>query len=310
MNNTYADISCEIIQDILPLYHDEVCSEASKRMIEEHIKHCNECEKVLNALNKTDAFDEMTLESTEVLERHAKREKNVALITGIVIASLLTLPIIIAIMLTLPGYSDWKTNAVLISAMLLVAGLTVVPLVSKQKKFTKTIIASTIALLLVIFFTEIFFDNGGLLRFFEIAFSVIFGISLFFAPFVIKQVELPDVLKNQKGLLTMSWDTVWFYLMIFVFAIAYPASRKDLVYVSTFFVIVIWLIFAIIQYLKKNVFIKAGIITCIIGFWIAIGNYLGWIVVYEYKFHTQILIVTTLAGLLLFVVGIIKNKSK
>lgn len=310
MNNTYADISCEIIQDILPLYHDEVCSEASKRMIEEHIKHCNECEKVLNALNKTDTFDEMTLESTEVLERHAKREKNVALTTGIVIASLLTLPIIIAIMLTLPGYSDWKTNAVLISAMLLVAGLTVVPLVSKQKKFTKTIIVSTIALLLVIFFTEIFFDNGGLLRFFEIAFSVIFGISLFFAPFVIKQAELPDVLKNQKGLLTMSWDTVWFYLMIFVFAIAYPASRKDLVYVSTFFVIVIWLIFAIIRYLKKNVFIKAGIITCFIGFWIAIGNYLGWIVVYEYKFHTQILIVATLAGLLLFVVGIIKNKSK
>ena len=310
MNNTYADISCEIIQDILPLYHDEVCSEASKRMIEEHIKNCNECEKVLNALNKTDAFDEMTLESTEVLKRHAKREKSVALTTGIVIASLLTLPIIIAIMLTLPGYSDWRTNAVLISAMLLVAGLTVVPLVSKQKKFTKTIIVSTTALLLVIFFTEIFFDNGGLLRFFEIAFSVIFGISLFFTPFVIKQVELPDVLKNQKSLLTMSWDTVWFYLMIFVFAIAYPTSRKDLVYVSTFFVIVIWLIFAIIRYFKKNAFIKAGIVTCIIGFWIAIGNYLGWIVVYEYKFHTQILIVATLAGLLLFVVGIFKNKNK
>lgn len=310
MNNTCNECSCEIIQDILPLYHDGVCSEASRSLVEKHIKKCNECEKMLNALNKTGAFDEMTMESTEVLERHAKREKSIVLKTGIVIASLLMLPIIIAVILTLPGYSDWKTNAVLIAAMLLVAGLTVVPLVSKQKKFSKTIIFSTIALLLVIFFTEMFFDNGGLLKFFEIAFSVVFGISLIFFPFVIKQMELPDTLKNQKGLLTMGWDTVWFYLMIFVFAIAYPAAKKDLVYVSTFFVLIVWLLFIIIRYLRKNVFIKAGIITCIMGVWISIGNYMGWVEIYAYDFHIQILLVSVIVGFLFIVVGVFQNKSK
>lgn len=310
MNNLYTAISCEIIQDILPLYHDDVCSDASKELIEEHIKTCNKCEKILAELNKTTAFDEMKAESTEVLKRHAKKERDIAITTGIVIASLLTLPIIIAIMLTLPGYSDWKTNAVLISAMLLIAGFTVVPLLSKQKKFAKTIVSSTLALLLIIFFTEMFFDNGGLLRFFEIAFSVIFGISLVFAPFVIKQVELPAILKKQKGLLTIGWDTVWFYLMIFVFAIAYPAARKDLIFVSTFFVVVIWLIFGIVRYLKCNVLIKVGMITCIVGVWIAIGNYSSWIVVYECLFYKQALTIGSIIGILLIVIGIIKNKCK
>ena len=29
-------ISCDIIQDMLPLYYDEVCSADSRKMIEEH----------------------------------------------------------------------------------------------------------------------------------------------------------------------------------------------------------------------------------------------------------------------------------
>ena len=30
-------VSCEIIKDILPLYYDNVCSDDSKRMVEEHL---------------------------------------------------------------------------------------------------------------------------------------------------------------------------------------------------------------------------------------------------------------------------------
>ena len=35
--------SCEIIKDMLPLYYDNVCSDDSKRMIEEHLSQCNNC---------------------------------------------------------------------------------------------------------------------------------------------------------------------------------------------------------------------------------------------------------------------------
>jgi hypothetical protein len=38
-------ISCEIIRDLLPLYIDEVCSNDSKCVIEEHIGSCNYCKE-------------------------------------------------------------------------------------------------------------------------------------------------------------------------------------------------------------------------------------------------------------------------
>lgn len=40
MNN-----KCEIINDLLPLYIDNVCSDESKQLVEEHLKICNNCRK-------------------------------------------------------------------------------------------------------------------------------------------------------------------------------------------------------------------------------------------------------------------------
>lgn len=36
-------IPCNVIRDLLPLYHDDVCSEESKDMVEEHLSECNDC---------------------------------------------------------------------------------------------------------------------------------------------------------------------------------------------------------------------------------------------------------------------------
>ena len=32
--------SCKIIEDLLPMYHDGICSEESAVLIEEHLKEC------------------------------------------------------------------------------------------------------------------------------------------------------------------------------------------------------------------------------------------------------------------------------
>ena len=34
------NITCDIIEDLLPLYHDNVCSNDSKIIVEEHLKNC------------------------------------------------------------------------------------------------------------------------------------------------------------------------------------------------------------------------------------------------------------------------------
>lgn len=41
----------EIIYDLLPLYHDGVCSEASRRAVEEHLADCEVCRKALEDMD-------------------------------------------------------------------------------------------------------------------------------------------------------------------------------------------------------------------------------------------------------------------
>ena len=36
-------MKCDIIRDLLPLYCDGLCSEASKQEIEAHVAQCQEC---------------------------------------------------------------------------------------------------------------------------------------------------------------------------------------------------------------------------------------------------------------------------
>lgn len=40
-------MNCDIIQDLIPSYVDGICSEASRNCIEEHIKNCTECGRMV-----------------------------------------------------------------------------------------------------------------------------------------------------------------------------------------------------------------------------------------------------------------------
>lgn len=45
---------CDIIKDLLPSYVDEICSEASKEWVEEHLKTCEECKTTAKLLAATE----------------------------------------------------------------------------------------------------------------------------------------------------------------------------------------------------------------------------------------------------------------
>ncbi|MDD3347177.1 zf-HC2 domain-containing protein [Oscillibacter sp.] len=40
-------LPCRVIEDLLPLYHDHVCSPESRAMVEEHLRECGACAKIL-----------------------------------------------------------------------------------------------------------------------------------------------------------------------------------------------------------------------------------------------------------------------
>lgn len=45
-------LPCHVVEDLLPLYHDGVCSEESKQLVEEHISQCAACKDVLHTLKE------------------------------------------------------------------------------------------------------------------------------------------------------------------------------------------------------------------------------------------------------------------
>lgn len=66
---------CEIIQDLLPLYIDDVCSIKSKVVIEEHILECSKCKELLSELGNQAVTQELSIEKNRVIERHLKKER-------------------------------------------------------------------------------------------------------------------------------------------------------------------------------------------------------------------------------------------
>lgn len=47
---------CEIVQDLLPLYHDEVCSPETKASIEAHLTDCEQCKAALHKLRQNSSL--------------------------------------------------------------------------------------------------------------------------------------------------------------------------------------------------------------------------------------------------------------
>jgi len=55
-------INCKVIEDLLPLYIDEVCSDESKRLVEEHLEECDACSAKLNAQKTGITIDKEKIE--------------------------------------------------------------------------------------------------------------------------------------------------------------------------------------------------------------------------------------------------------
>lgn len=50
------DISCDIIRDVLPLYAEDMVSNATREMVDEHLCKCDDCTRELGALKKAQAL--------------------------------------------------------------------------------------------------------------------------------------------------------------------------------------------------------------------------------------------------------------
>ncbi|WP_312433122.1 DUF3955 domain-containing protein [Lacrimispora sp.] len=67
-------ITCEIIKDLLPLYHDNVCSKDSCKLVEEHLLTCEKCRNELKQINIEIKMVDNT-EDVKVMNTIAKKWK-------------------------------------------------------------------------------------------------------------------------------------------------------------------------------------------------------------------------------------------
>lgn len=73
-------ISCNVIRDLLPLYLDQVCSEESKDMIENHLAECEDCREYYDKMstdipdiNTTLSESSQSLEDADLLKKIGRR---------------------------------------------------------------------------------------------------------------------------------------------------------------------------------------------------------------------------------------------
>lgn len=86
--------TCKVIEDLLPLYHDGVCSGESKEAVEEHLKACEGCREELRLLDSSFSAPkpfENEEKAAEAAVKAWKKGKIKSFITGCMIALSLVL---------------------------------------------------------------------------------------------------------------------------------------------------------------------------------------------------------------------------
>ena len=233
--------NCDLISDLLPLYKDEICSEASRKIIEEHLAECPDCKKMLNSLNDVTIDEKIVKEKEEVIGTQAKFFKRKSALAGSIIGLIFSIPILVCLIVNL------ATGAGLTWFFIVLAGILVVCIYS-----------------------------GGN-WFFVTASATLFGLTVLFAPFIVSRRPVNAYIKNRKGLAIMCAYTATFVLMML--AIGFYAGMKEFFpmafAVSMPLVGIAWAMFAIIRYLRFNACVKTGLCIASAGALTSLISVLG-----------------------------------
>ena len=208
---------CEIVRDILPLYLDSVCSPSSREIIDEHLKTCPDCAAYLEDIRASEAESALKNEKSLVIRDQARRFKRRSAATGSVISALFMIPILICLIVNLTSERTLDWFYIVVAAMLVVASLTVVPIMVPENKLFWTLCAFCGSLVILLAVCALYTRGDW---FFVAASASIFGLAVIFLPFAIKAKPLrPWVEGRNKALLVLAVDFILFGNMMNVISL-------------------------------------------------------------------------------------------
>ena len=84
-------LPCELIRDILPLYHDGVCSEVSKKLVDSHLETCDGCKEAMLTLSAEMEIPKLSADEGKPLKAIKRKWRKKTWATGILIALVLVI---------------------------------------------------------------------------------------------------------------------------------------------------------------------------------------------------------------------------
>lgn len=253
---------CEIIQDLLPLYVDDVCSTKSKEMVAEHIAECVKCKEQLNALGNQSVTQKLSKERNSVIETHLKKEKKRSTMIGLITAGVLMIPVIVCLICNLAvGHAlDWFF--IVLTSLMVFASVTVVPLLVSDKKFLWTLCSFIISLVALL--GTICIYTGG--KWFYIAvIPSVAGLVICFMPFLVRYISLPAGVSRHKALITMTVESLAVFSIIAAagFYSKYPGYWGIAMPITSYSLLVPWAIVLIMRYLPIHKMFRASIASMV-----------------------------------------------
>ena len=104
-------ITCDVIEDLLPLYAEGLASDDSRILVEEHLKTCIDCKRQLNAIQEPKQIPiDTNIEPLKKVERKLFRKR--IQIIAITVILVLTIVIISMAYLTSPEYLPYSNDIV------------------------------------------------------------------------------------------------------------------------------------------------------------------------------------------------------
>ena len=202
---------CNVIRDLLPLYADEVCSDESRVLVDEHLAECAECTEELARIRENEIESHLAAEKEDVIRYQKKKFGRRSAAVGSAIAWILMIPVVICLFINRLQGGGLSWFFVVVAALAVAASVTVVPLMVPKDKLFWTFCAFCASLMILLAVVCIY--SGGD-WFFIAASASLFGLAVFFLPFVIKAKPLQKYVPERKAFTVVAVDVALFAVMM------------------------------------------------------------------------------------------------
>lgn len=151
--------NCGVVRDLLPLYVDGVCGDASRRLVEEHVRSCPDCAKMLAQLRNSACEDSLRREASAVLA--PRRWRNRAFAASCTLAAFMCVPACLLAQAWQRSEDPYAWLLLLAPALLVVMSTTLLPLRTRRYTGRWTVLGYVSSLMLLCMACAVYTAQGA-----------------------------------------------------------------------------------------------------------------------------------------------------